>query len=287
MASIATFKKYLDLVDSLYTEVSKTSVLDGNNALVRMGAGAGELIIPKITLDGLSNYNRASGYESGDIGVSYETKKYNYDRGVKFNVDEMDDEETQGFLFARTLGQLESEKVAPEIDAFRIATYASYPGITDVEGDISTGEAVLSALVSATAVMNNASVNTTDRVLFINSDLLLKAKNVDTTKSQAIFDSFMSVVEMPETRFYTAIDLKSKTADSETGYAKASGAKSINFMIVSKSAVIQFTKHEFKKPLSPDNNPDADAWIIRYRKYGIAEVFDNKVKGIYLHHATT
>ena len=58
-------------------------------------------------------------------------------------------------------------------------------------------------------------------------------------------------------------------------------------MIVSKSAVIQFTKHEFKKPLSPDNNPDADAWIIRYRKYGIAEVFDNKVKGIYLHHATT
>lgn len=287
MASIATFKKYLDLVDSLYTEVSKTAILDGDNSLVSKGAGAGELVIPKITLDGLSDYDRAKGFETGEIGVSYETKKFNYDRGVKFNVDEVDNEETQGLLFARTLGQLESEKVAPEIDAFRIATYASYPGITAVEADISTGEAVLSALVSATAVMNNASVNTTDRVLFINSDLLLKAKNVDTTKSQAIFDSFMSVVEMPETRFYTAVDLKSKTADSATGYAKASGAKNINFMIVSKSAVIQFTKHEFKKPLSPDYNPDATSWIIRYRKYGIAEVFDNKAKGIYLHHATT
>lgn len=287
MASIATFKKYLDLVDSLYTEVAKTSVLDGNNALVRMGAGAGELIVPKITLDGLSDYDRTSGYESGDIGVSYETKKYNYDRGVKFNVDEMDNEETQGMLFANTLGQLEKEKVAPEIDAFRFATYASYSGITAVEGTLSTGEAVLSALVSATATMDNASVDMTDRVLFITPDLLLAAKNVDTTKSQAIFERFMSVVQVPSTRFYTAIDLKSKTADSATGYAKASGAKNINFMIVSKSAVIQFTKHEFKKPLSPDNNPDADAWVIRYRKYGIAEVYDNKAKGIYLHNATT
>ena len=287
MASIATFKKYLDLVDSLYTEVAKTSVLDGNNALVRMGAGAGELIVPKITLDGLSDYDRTSGYESGDIGVSYETKKYNYDRGVKFNVDEMDNEETQGMLFANTLGQLEKEKVAPEIDAFRFATYASYIGITAVEGNLATGEAVLSALVSATATMDNASVDMTDRVLFITPDLLLAAKNVDTTKSQAIFERFMSVVQVPSTRFYTAVDLKSKTADSETGYAKASGAKNINFMIVSKSSVIQFTKHEFKKPLGPDNNPDADAWIIRYRKYGIAEVYDNKVKGIYLHHATT
>lgn len=287
MASIATFKKYLDLVDSLYTEVAKTSVLDGNNALVRMGAGAGELIVPKITLDGLSDYDRTSGYESGDIGVSYETKKYNYDRGVKFNVDEMDNEETQGMLFANTLGQLEKEKVAPEIDAFRFATYASYSGITAVEGNLSTGEAVLSALVAATATMDNASVDMTDRVLFITPDLLLAAKNVDTTKSQAIFERFMSVVQVPSTRFYTAVDLKSKTVDSATGYAKASGAKNINFMIVSKSAVIQFTKHEFKKPLSPDNNPDADAWVIRYRKYGIAEVYDNKVKGIYLHNATT
>lgn len=287
MASIATFKKYLDLVDSLYTEVAKTSVLDGNNALVRMGAGAGELIVPKITLDGLSDYDRTSGYESGDIGVSYETKKYNYDRGVKFNVDEMDNEETQGMLFANTLGQLEKEKVAPEIDAFRFATYASYSGITAVEGNLATGEAVLSALVSATATMDNASVDMTDRVLFITPDLLLAAKNVDTTKSQAIFERFMSVVQVPSTRFYTAIDLKSKTADSATGYVKSAGAKNINFMIVSKSAVIQFTKHEFKKPLSPDNNPDADAWVIRYRKYGIAEVYDNKAKGIYLHNATT
>ena len=58
-------------------------------------------------------------------------------------------------------------------------------------------------------------------------------------------------------------------------------------MIISKSAVIQFTKHVFNKPLSPDNNPDAYSWVIRYRKYGIAEVYDNKKKGIYLHKATT
>ena len=126
-----------------------------------------------------------------------------------------------------------------------------------------------------------------DRVLFITPMLLLAAENVDTTKSNAILSRFSSIVQVPQSRFYTAIDLKSKTADSATGYAKASGAKNINFMIISKSAVIQFTKHVFNKPLSPDNNPDGDSWVIRYRKYGIAEVYDNKKKGIYLHKATT
>ena len=288
MGSIALFTKYLNQVDFLYSETSKSAILDGNNAIVSMAKGCNEMKFPKITVDGLSDYSRTTGYESGDVSVEFESKKPNYDRGVKFNIDEMDDEETDGIMLGNTLGLLEKDKVAPESDAFRFATYASAVGISTVApADLTTGEAVLNALVTATAQMDNDSVEMNDRVLFITPPLLLAAENVDTTKSKAILSRFSSIVQVPQSRFYTAIDLKSKTADSATGYAKASGAKNINFMIISKSAVIQFTKHVFNKPLSPDNNPDGAGWIIRYRKYGIAEVYDNKKKGIYLHKATT
>ena len=288
MGSIALFTKYLNQVDFLYSETSKSAILDGNNAIVSMAKGCNEMKFPKITVDGLSDYSRTTGYEAGDMSIEFESKKPNYDRGVKFNIDEMDDEETEGILLGNTLGILEKDKVAPEIDAFRFATYASAVGISTVApADLTTGEAVLNALVTATAQMDNDSVEMNDRVLFITPMLLLAAENVDTTKSKAILSRFSSIVQVPQSRFYTAIDLKSKTADSATGYAKASGAKNINFMIISKSAVIQFTKHVFNKPLSPDNNPDGDSWVIRYRKYGIAEVYDNKKKGIYLHKATT
>ena len=288
MGSIALFTKYLNQVDFLYSETSKSAILDGNNAIVSMSKGCNEMKFPKITVDGLSDYSRTTGYEAGDVSVEFESKKPNYDRGIKFNIDEMDDEETDGIMLGNTLGILEKDKVAPEIDAFRFATYASASGISTVApADLTTGEAVLNALVTATAQMDNDSVEMNDRVLFITPMLLLAAENVDTTKSKAILSRFSSIVQVPQSRFYTAVDLKSKTADSATGYGKASGAKNINFMIISKSAVIQFTKHVFNKPLSPDNNPDGDSWVIRYRKYGIAEVYDNKKKGIYLHKATT
>ena len=288
MGSIALFTKYLNQVDFLYSETSKSAILDGNNSIVSMAKGCNEMKFPKITVDGLSDYSKTTGYEAGDMSIEFESKKPNYDRGIKFNIDEMDDEETEGVLLGNTLGILEKEKVAPEIDAFRFATYASAVGISTVEpADLTTGESVLNALVTATAQMDNDSVEMNDRVLFITPMLLLSAENVDTTKSKAILSRFSSIVQVPQSRFYTAIDLKSKTADSATGYAKASGAKNINFMIISKSAVIQFTRHVFNKPLSPDNNPDGDSWVIRYRKYGIAEVYDNKKKGIYLHKATT
>ncbi|MGL5329053.1 MAG: hypothetical protein ACRDD7_07285 [Peptostreptococcaceae bacterium] len=91
---------------------------------------------------------------------------------------------------------------------------------------------------------------------------------------------------MPQSRFYTAIELKDgKTAGEEAGgYAKATAGAEINFMIVEKSAVIQFTKHAVPKIITPELNQDADGYKYGYRNYGILDVYENKVAGIYLHH---
>ena len=58
-------------------------------------------------------------------------------------------------------------------------------------------------------------------------------------------------------------------------------------MIIHKDAVIQFEKHVAPKVVAPEVNQDSDAWEFGYRNVGIADVYENKAAGIYLHKSTT
>ena len=74
-----------------------------------------------------------------------------------------------------------------------------------------------------------------------------------------------------------------KSPSEEAGhYKKATEGKDINFMIVHKPAVIKFDKHTVSDIIPASANPSADADIAKYRKYGIVDVYQNKVAGIYL-----
>ena len=68
------------------------------------------------------------------------------------------------------------------------------------------------------------------------------------------------------------------------GYGKAADAKEINFLIIHKPAVIQFPKHIAPKIITPEANQDADAYKFGYRNVGIADLYQNKLAGVYLHH---
>ena len=68
--SITLFKKYTDLLDEVYKNASVTSMLDGDMSLVQMGANTNEIIIPKISMDGLADYSRNGGYVGGDVTLT-------------------------------------------------------------------------------------------------------------------------------------------------------------------------------------------------------------------------
>jgi hypothetical protein len=111
-------------------------------------------------------------------------------------------------------------------------------------------------------------------------------EDLDTTKSKEVMAKFSQVQPVPQTRFYTAIELLDGKTEGETkgGYKKAEAGKEINFLVVHKPAVMQYNKHIAPKVITPEQNQDADAWKFGYRKYGLADVYENKVAGIYLHH---
>jgi len=94
-------------------------------------------------------------------------------------------------------------------------------------------------------------------------------------------------VRVPQTRFYTGINKRDGSTPGQEagGYVKADGAANINFMVLHKAALIQFTKHIAPKVVSPEQNQSADAWKYGYRIVAVADVYANKRSGVYLHKA--
>ena len=290
--SITLFKQTLsETLDEVYKISSLTAVLDGSSDLVKQGANANELIIPKMSVQGLADYDKASGYVSGDVTLTNETVQCNFDRGRMFTVDAMDDLETAGVAYGRLAGELIRTKVVPELDAFRFAKYASTAGISGVASgaNLTTGTGVVSALRAAVTAMDESEIPYEDRYLFITPTLDGLIADLDTTKSRQIMERFAGKVLVPQTRFYTQINQLDGTTSGEEagGYAKGDTGKNINFLIIHRSALVQFSKHVAPKVILPDVNQSTDGYKFGYRHVAIADVYENKVAGIYLHYATT
>ena len=233
-----------------------------------------------MTMQGLANYNKQTGYVAGDVTLDYETKKCGYDRGRMFSIDAMDNIESAGVAFGRLSGEFLRTKVVPELDAYRLAGYASIPGVATVAAALDNGKAALAALRAARSKIENAEANLATCYLFINPTVLGMIEDLDTTASKKAIEGFAGIVKVPEGRFYSKVDLN---ANGEGGFKKNTGGKAINFMIVDKQSAIQYQKHTVTKIINPETNQDADAWKFGYRTVGIVEAYDNKKDGIYVH----
>lgn len=284
--NIILAKQFVPILDEVYRLASLTADLDGSPELVKAGANADEMCIPMIDMSGLGDYDRNSGYVNGDVTLRWETVKCNYDRGRMFQVDNMDNQESANIAYGKLASEFIRTKVAPEIDAFRFAAYASLENVSITSGTLADGNAVIAALRAASTKMDEDEVPAEDRYLYITPTLKGLVDDLDTTKSKEVLKKFAKVVEVPQRRFYTAISLKSGKTDEEKigGYVKADGASDINFEIIHKGAVIQYPKHVAPKVVDPSQNQNADAWKYGYRNVGIAKGYENKRAGIYVHH---
>lgn len=330
-------KSYVPLLDEVYKNASCTADLDGAPELAREGANANELIIPMLDMQGLGDYNRNDGYVNGDVTMTNETVRCNFDRGRMFSVDAVDNIETAGLAFGRLAAEFIRTKVVPELDAFRFACYAGKAGIGNAEGTLSGGSDVIAALRAASEEMDETEVPMDQRHLRITPTLLGLIKDMDNTKSREILEAFASIKTVPQRRFYTAIEQLSGTGDEAAGgykkyskhyvkceaadngalkvvansatpsagevkvsdvtpvadanytpmendYVKAVVGADINFMIIHKPALIQFEKHVAPKIIPAEVNQSGDAWKFGYRNVGIANIYANKLSGVFCHH---
>lgn len=299
--SIALITKYTDILDEVYKDAAVTSILDATNDEVEF-VGANAIKLAKMSLQGLGNYSRNSGYVQGDATLTWETMTLSKDRGRKFMIDSMDDEETAGIAFGRLGGEFVRTQVAPELDAYRFAKMAGTSNIDGAYGAVTIGTTdCIDLLDAAEQSMSNNEVPKEGRLLFVSNKFYRGIKegitrwtpNNDGNVNRVVemFDN-MPVIRVPSNRFNTAIDLLDGTTQGQTagGYSNVPGtgySYPIHFMIVHPSAVKAVVKHNPIKVFSPEVNQSADGWLFEYRLYHDLFVEENKVKGIYLYRDTT
>lgn len=257
-------------------------MLDGPNDLAQEGANANEILIPKMSMNGLADYDKQTGYALGDVTLDYETKKCDYDRGRMFTVDAMDNIESAGIAFGRLSGEFLRTQVVPELDTWRLAKYAGYASGNNVAtGAIADGKAGIAAIRAGKTAIKNAEAKTETCCLFISTTLKGMIDDLDTTASKKAMEDWAGVIEVPASRFFDKVTL---TKTGAGGFA-TTGGKAIDFLIVDKNAAIQYQKHTVSKIITPEQNQTADAWKFGYRTVGIAEAQDNKKVAIYVHKA--
>lgn len=283
--NISYAKNYTSLLDEVYRSASVTADLRSDDSMARAGATVNEILYPQIEVGGLGDYDRNSGYTSAAIDLKWQSAKFNYDRGTRISVDVMDNEESRNLAFGMAGATLMREKVAPEQDAFTFATLAALENISKNTGTIETPTQFLDALLTAWSKMDEDEVPQEGRMLYATATLLNSVMSLDTNKSREILAKFAFKKVVPQARFYTAINLlDGKSTGEELGhYKKAEGGKEINFMIIHKPAVIMFDKHTASDIIPAATNANADADIMKYRKYGLVDGYANKRAGIFLH----
>jgi len=296
--SIALAQKYLPMLDEVYKASAKAAILDATKVDI---VGGNTVKVFKTAMDGMGDYSRNNGFVDGSVTGTWETLTLTKDRGRSFQIDRMDNEETLDLAFGTLAGEFIRTKVVPEVDAY---TFAKMAGTTSIlagtPADITVGTTDVPSLIEdAEKDMNEAEVPEEGRILFISETAYAGLKNKivrqtlngdeNINRMVETFDG-MRIIRVPQTRFYTAITLYDGTTSGQEagGYiGTATTGYKINFLIVHPSAVCKVVKHVLPRIFTPDENQKADAWKFDYRLYHDMFVYDNKVKGIYLHRGST
>lgn len=284
--TIELAQKFVPVIDGIYKKASLTANLDATTKLDFTGTNTVKVM--KVETTGLGDYSRTDGYPASDAGVTWEAMTLTEERGKEINIDRMDDEETLGQAFGMVMNEFLRLHVAPEVDAYRFAKYASAKDISTTAAALTTGEAILTAIDQACATMDEDEAPE-GRALYISSALkpLLAGAVTRHWGSEGgisrVLSSYndMPIIYVPQKRFYSGITLNNGA--ESWGFANA--GKALNFMIVCPQSVMQVTKMALPKIFDPDTNQDKDAWKFQYRLYHDALVYENKANGIFAHTA--
>ncbi len=276
--------------------VGSTSGWMEDNAGQVVYSGGSEVKIPKMSVNGLANYNRDSGYNQGAVSLAFETKSLTMDRGRQFLLDAMSVDETNFIASASAvMNEFQSTQVIPEIDAYRYSKIYELAKTDHGREYTPAVGTILSTLNSDIAMVQDAAgaadlviiMPYTVATLLDNNEKIshyidtgnFKQGGVDITVKT--FNG-IPVIRVPSARMKTAYTFNDGTTSSQEagGFAPAAAAKQINWIICPKNVPIAVSKTDNFKIFEPSVNQKADAWLVQYRKFHDLWIKDNALSSI-------
>ena len=299
--TLAAATLFMRQLDKIAVQDAVTGWMDANSGQVIYNGG-NEVKIPKMSVQGLGDYDRDTGYVQGGVTLSYETRKMTQDRGRKFQLDPMNINENNFIsTAAAVMAEFQRVHVIPEIDAYRISKIASETITADKAGMIEYGYTPGAASTSALRKLkegikairnlyNGPLVCHATPDFIMELELELAGKITAVTFARGGINTSVPAVDgvpiasTPSNRMYTAITLyDGKTSSQEAGgYVKGSKAKDINFFICPRTTPIAVTKQDVMRIFDPNINQSLNAWQLDYRRFHDLWVLDNKLDSIFL-----
>jgi hypothetical protein len=290
--SITYAEKYLQKLDEIYKASAKTAILEAASDKYNFSQTDEKTIyLQNMTLQGLGNYSRSAGYDSGDATISWNPYTVAIDRSKKFNLDAMDAREAY-VTIAKIGAEFERVHVAPELDAYRFEKICTLCGL-DVSANL-TDDTTLAAIDLGIKTLDDAEVPQEGRVLFISNTVYsyMKQSNehfnvrISAAPNNGVINrnvqmlDDMPIVRVPTARFHNNFDF---TASGAGGFAPAGGSKAINFMIAYAPEIIAVKKHVAPKIIAPELNQTYDGYSYSYRILHDLFIPANKLSGVYIH----
>lgn len=287
-------------LDKAAVQQARTGWMEGNAGQV-IYKGGKEVKIPKLSMDGLGDYDRNGGFNGGSVTFEYQTKQMTHDRGRSFSIDELDVDETNFVVTASTImGEFQRTKVVPEIDATRIASLATMAigveGDTQVEYEYTPAKTTIVDKIKLGIKNIREAGFEGELICYVTYDVAMLVSQYYGEKLSAATFALNGVdtrvpaidgvplVEMTSNKMYTKLKFNDGKTSEQTkgGFEKASDGKSINFLLVAKECPIAVSKTDNMRIFSPEINQKARAWAMDYRKFHDIWVPDNKLKGLYV-----
>ena len=286
---------FQSVLDAQMVQESKTGWMDENAGRVIYNGGK-TVKIPKLTMTGLGDYSRSTGYPEGSVNLSYESFTMTQDRGAQFLLDQMDVDETNFAATAvSTLAEFQRTWVVPEVDAYRISKIATYAmkgayASTNVEyGYTPAAATIIGKLADAVEIGGYDSyiLATPDVVKAL--EVEIGANNISSVSfAQGGFDQTVPafngrpIIKVDPSRMVTAITTANLNNGAGGGWSKASSALDVNFIVVPRTAPIGVNKLDEPKIFEPREVQEYSGWLIDYRRYHDLWVPDNQLKGVYV-----
>lgn len=300
--TLATATLFQNTLDKVAVQEAVTGWMDKNAGQVIYNGGA-EVKIPKMSVQGLGDYDRDEGYQQGGVTLEYETRKMTQDRGRKFQLDPVDINENNFVTTAAAvMGEFQRAYVIPEIDAYRLSNIATNAINAAKAGMVSygytpgaTGTSALRKVKEGIKAVREMGYNgplvihaTSDFIMELELEIAGKITAV-TFEKGGIKTAVPSVdgvpiISTPVNRMYTSITIYDGKTSGQTqgGYAKGATAKDMNFMVLPTTTPIAVTKQDIMRIFDPTVNQKLNAWQMDYRRFHDIWVLDNKLDSIYL-----
>lgn len=278
MAALNYVTQFASKILEMYDHDLTSSALFNSNLDIQI-RGAKTIKLPKVTVSGYKDHNRATlGFNTGTYGNDWEEKSLDHDRDIEFFIDPMDVDETHQIVsIANIQARFERRQAMPELDCYtyskvyseakRVGAKIKTENLTEANV-LADFDANLEAMEEAGVPLERVILYCTPayRRILKNADGIQRTLNVGAGSNGLdrrihSLDDIKEIKTVPSNRLKTAFDFTE-------GYQVDASGKQIDYILIDPEAQVSRVKYSYINVFTPGHDSrTADNYLYQNRRF--------------------